>query len=187
MTLRNNCTLMFRYPICYQQITLATTIASTNSNIPAGVASFNPFLHNQSEETQMIESLQKCSDREAKIYFTQTWQDTKKIKELDSENLKSSKAYNLNKAMIKNSSSYSKLQQRDEGFRSTSKDRQITLGSLMNESRVKAYNNLPSRYPSNQQETINKPRVNVAYSAYNTENSQRRQNALKSQVEMLNL
>jgi hypothetical protein len=44
----------------------------------------------------------------------------------------------------------------------------------MNESRVKAYNNLPSRYPSNQQETINKPRVNVAYSAYNTENSQRR-------------
>jgi hypothetical protein len=57
----------------------------------------------------MIESLQKCSDREAKIYFTQTWQDTKKIKELDSENLKSSKAYNLNKAMIKNSSSYSKL------------------------------------------------------------------------------
>lgn len=62
---------------------LATTIASTNSNIPAGVATFNPFLHNQNEETQMIESLQKCSDREAKIYFSQSWQDVRKIKDLE--------------------------------------------------------------------------------------------------------
>ena len=66
------------------QVVLATTIASSNSNIPAGVATFNPFLREQGLETQMAESLQKCSDREAKIYFSHSWRDVRKVKDLES-------------------------------------------------------------------------------------------------------
>ncbi len=95
----------------------------------------------------MIESLQKCSDKEAKIYFVQSWQDVKKIKDLENDNLKTSKAYNLNRALLKNSSSYNRMEHKEEGFKSISKEKDFNNNtSMLTESRVKAYSNLPTRF-----------------------------------------
>lgn len=131
----------------------------------------------------MIESLQKCSDREAKIYFSQSWQDIRKIKDLESDNFKSSKALNLNRTLLKNTASYNRFDLKDDtNIKSASKEKQFQHGTVMAQSRVKAYNNLPNRY-TNQQSR--KP--SVSYNIYANESNQRRENALKSQVEMLNL
>ena len=135
----------------------------------------------------MIQSLQKCSDREAKIYFSQSWQDVRKIKDLENQGLKTSKAYGLGRGLLKNTSSYNRFELRDEtsGLKSGSKEKiQFQSGSMMSESRVKAYNNLPTRFTATnnnlqvKQRTTSKP--NVSYSNYTNESNQRRQNALKS-------
>lgn len=58
----------------------------------------------------------------------------------------------------------------------------------MTESKVKAYNNSSTRFVNGTHEnSVGKHRLNIAYSSYNTENSQRRENALKSEIEVLNL
>lgn len=72
----------------------------------------------------MIESLQKCSDREAKIYFSQSWKDIRKIKDLEPENFKSSKALNLNRTLLKNTASYNRLDLKDDtNIKSASKEK----------------------------------------------------------------
>lgn len=72
----------------------------------------------------MIESLQKCSDREAKIYFSQSWQDIRKIKDLESDNFKSSKALNLNRTLLKNTASYNRFDLKDDtNIKSASKEK----------------------------------------------------------------
>ena len=93
------------------QVVLATTICSTNSNIPGGNTTFNPFAREQGIDTQVVESLQKCSDREAKIYFSHSWRELKKIRDLDNDNMKSSKALlNLNRSVLSKNSSFKRLQ-----------------------------------------------------------------------------
>jgi hypothetical protein len=72
---------------------------------------FNPFSREQGIDTQAVESLQKCSDREAKIYFSHSWRDVKKIKDLENENMKSSKALlGLNRGGLLKNSSFNRLQ-----------------------------------------------------------------------------
>lgn len=133
----------------------------------------------------MIETLQKCSDRDAKIYFTQFWQDIKKLKDLDSE-YKIFKTYSQSRPLNKTTSSYSKLQQKEDIYKSTEKDKQINP-TLLTESKVKAFHNSSTKIANGHESSIGKHRLNIAYSSYNTENSQRRENALKSQIQVLNL
>jgi hypothetical protein len=65
-------------------------IASSNSNIPAGSTSFNPFLggnrtenSDSSDFVQSVENLQKCSDREARIFFSHRWVFMRKIRDIE--------------------------------------------------------------------------------------------------------
>lgn len=81
--------------------------------------------------------------------------------------------------MLKNSS-FNRFGDKDEGIKSVSKDKDLN-GNSMSESRVKAYNNLPTRFGGQSaMEARERVKTNATYNNYNNESNQRRENALKS-------